>query len=113
MDHNGCKYPREVTIQATFSCKCAFFFFQSACYELDIAIKSISATVGDKILLPNLCWYSDLSSRSEKGRVEQTLYSLLSFLLAETNTLQKLNVPKKFYGLCKTSIVIEQCVSLA
>lgn len=82
-----------------------FFFFQSACYELDIVIKSISATVGDKILLPNLCWYSDLSSRSEKGRVEQTLYSLLSFLLAETNTLQKLNIPKSSMGFVRLALL--------
>ena len=52
---------------------------------LDTVIKSIPNTAGDKVFwgihLPNLFWYSDLSSRNEKGRVEQ-IYNILSFLLS-------------------------------
>lgn len=96
------------SVQATISCKCAYFssLEQPDKNTLDIAIKSIPNTVGDKIFLgihlSNLFWYSsNLSSRNEQeGRPSPIYIVILSILLAKINTLfQKLYVPKAVWAL--------------
>jgi len=93
--------------QATISYKCAYFssLEQPDKNTLDIAIKSIPNTVGDKIFwgihLSNLFWYSsNLSSRNEQeGRPSPIYIVILSILLAKTNTFFRSFMYPKLCGL--------------
>lgn len=89
MDHDCCEYYREFTASDSFSVNVYFFSLeQSDINTLDTAIKSNTKDTGDEIFLgihlPNLIWYSNLSSINEQGRTNRTCFILLSFLLAKT-----------------------------